>query len=203
MICGIFPCFKKIMSVPRAMVALDEDRIERRTKMKSIVHDAAIERRIKIIRGHKVMLDEDLSFLYEVPTKVLIQSVKRNSQRFPDDFMFQLKKKEFQSLRSQFVTSKRGGRRYLPYVFTEQGVAMLSSVLNSERAIQMNVAIMRTFVKMRQFALSYKELAEKLNELERKTETHDKEIKAIFNAIRRLMTPPVKPKRRIGFRVVR
>lgn len=171
--------------------------------MKSIVHDAAIERRIKIIRGHKIMLDEDLSALYEVPTKVLIQSVKRNTQRFPDDFMFQLKKREFQSLRSQFVTSKRGGRRYLPYVFTEQGVAMLSSVLNSERAIQMNVAIMRTFVKMRQFALSYKELAEKLNELERKTETHDKEIKAIFNAMRRLMTPPVKPKPRIGFRVVR
>ena len=146
------------------------------------------------------MLDKDLAELYEVSTKRLNEQVRRNISRFPADFMFQLTKDESSSLRSQFVTLKRGGhRKYLPYVFTEQGVAMLSSVINSERAIQVNIAIMRAFVKLRQILSTNKELAGKLKELEHKVEKHDTEIHAIFEAIRQLMAPPDKPKRRIGF----
>ena len=167
--------------------------------MKSFITQATIEHKILMIRGHKVMLDRDLARLYGVPTKVLIQAVKRNKSRFPDDFMFQLNEVEFHNLRSQIVTSKRGGRRYLPYSFTEQGVAMLSSVLRSERAIQVNIAIMRAFVKLRKILSTHKELAHKLSQLERKIEKHDVEIKAIFDAIRELMTPPKKPRKRIGF----
>ena len=161
----------------------------------------AIENKILVIREHKVMLDVDLAELYQVSTGNLVQAMKRNQQRFPPDFMFQLKKAEFQVLRSQSVISKkgRGGRRYLPYVFTEQGMAMLSSVLKSERAIGVNVSIMRAFVKLREFISHHKELSQKLKELEGKTQRHDKEIRAIFEAIRRLMANPVKPKRRIGF----
>jgi len=158
-----------------------------------------IEQRIFTIQSQKIMLDKDLAGLYGVATKVLIQAIKRNIKRFPEDFMFQLTKKEFINLRSQIVTSSWGGRRYLPYAFTEHGILMLSTVLNSERAIQVNIAIMRTFVKLRQIFYTNKELAHKLNELERKTEKHDGEIKIIFEAIRQLMTPPEKPKRRIGF----
>jgi hypothetical protein len=146
------------------------------------------------------MLDRDLAELYEVAAKAFIQAVKRNLSRFPDDFMFQLTKQEFDSLRSQFVTSNRGGRRYLPYVFTEQGVAMLSSILRSERAIHVNIAIMRVFAKLREVLSAHKELSQKLDDLERKIQGHDKEIKAIFEAIRLLMAPPPKPKhKRIGF----
>jgi hypothetical protein len=125
---------------------------------------------IYVIRGHKVMFDSDLAALYGVETKVLIQSFKRNVERFPEDFMFQLDAQEFECLRSQFVTSKkgRGGRRYLPYVFTEQGVAMLSSVLNSKRAIQVNIAIMRTFTKLREMMATHKELRQKIEEMEKK-----------------------------------
>ncbi|MCX5716076.1 MAG: ORF6N domain-containing protein [Candidatus Omnitrophica bacterium] len=152
-------------------------------------------------------LIRDLAKLYGVSTKRLNEQVKRNLKRFPEDFMFQLTREEFlmfqngtSSLRSQIATSKRGGRRYFPYVFTEQGVAMLSSILNSERAIQVNVAIMRAFVKLRQILSTHKELAHKLNELERKIEKHDTEIRAIFEAIRQLMEPPSKKKQRtIGF----
>ncbi len=159
-----------------------------------------IEKKIYLIRGHKVMLDSDLAKLYEVETKMLVRAVKRNISRFPEDFMFQLNKEEFDNLRSQFGTSSQwGGRRYLPYVFTEQGVAMLSSVLRSERAIQVNIAIMRTFVRLRQILSTHKELAYKLTELERKIEKHDKEIKVIFDAIHQLMMIPEKPKRKIGF----
>ncbi len=161
-----------------------------------------ITQRIFVIRGNKVMVDYDLAELYGVPTKVLLQAVKRNRKRFPGDFLYHLTVKEVTNLRSQIVTSKRGrgGRRYLPYVFTEQGVAMLSSVLNSDRAIQVNITIMRAFVKLREFLLQNKKLAQKLNELERKVGEHDKEIAAIFEAIHKLMAIEEKPKREIGFR---
>jgi len=151
-----------------------------------------IEKAIFLIRGHKVMLDADLAELYGVTTKRLNEQVRRNLSRFPADFMFQLDAQEASALRSQFATSKkgRGGRRYLPYVFTEQGVAMLSSVLNSERAVQVNIAIMRVFVRLREMMATHKELAFKLVELEERLEGHDEQIQNIFEAIRQLMTPP-------------
>jgi hypothetical protein len=162
-----------------------------------------ITRRIYLIRGDKVMLDADLAELYQVETKVLNQAVRRNSDRFPDDFMFQLTAEEADSLRSQFVTSSdaRGGRRYLPYVFTEQGVAMLSSVLNSKRAVHVNIAIMRAFVKLREVMGTHKELARKIEALERKYLEHDEELQIVFRAIKKLLEPaPGPPKRRIGYR---
>lgn len=125
-----------------------------------------IEQQIIKLRGQKVMLDFHLAELYEIETKVLKQAVKRNIHRFPSDFMFELSREEFETLRSQFVTSKRGGIRYMPFAFTELGVAMLSSVLNSEKAIAINIAIMRTFVTLRQFALNHKELSQKITEIE-------------------------------------
>ncbi|MBL8823940.1 MAG: ORF6N domain-containing protein [Planctomycetia bacterium] len=159
-----------------------------------------IEHSILLIRGHKVMLDEDLALLFGVPTKVFNQSVKRNIERFPDDFMFQLTAEENENLRSQFVTSssRHGGRRSLPYAFTEQGVAMLSSVLNSPRAIEVNIAIMRAFVRLRELLLSNKDLARKLEQMEKK---YDAKFKVVFDAIRQLMEPPPQPvkKGRIGF----
>ncbi|MDX6499590.1 MAG: hypothetical protein QOG23_2850 [Blastocatellia bacterium] len=145
------------------------------------------------------MLDSELAELYQVPTKVFNQAVSRNRNRFPKDFMFQLTVEEDESLRSQIVTSKvgRGGRRYRPYVFTEQGVAMLSSVLNSERAVQVNIAIMRAFVRLREMMESNKELAAKLDALEKK---YDAQFSVVFQAIRKLMQPsPAKNSRRIGF----
>jgi hypothetical protein len=159
-----------------------------------------IERRIYLIRSHKVMLDSDLADLYEVGTKVLNQAVKRNLDRFPEDFMFQLTADEAEALRSQFVTSNRGGRRYLPFVFTEQGVAMLSSVLNSERAIQVNIIIMRAFVRLRELLATHHDLARKIEALERKYAAHDVQFKVVFEAIRKLTEPaPVPIKRKIGF----
>ena len=146
------------------------------------------------------MLSTHLAGLYGVEPKVLIQAVKRNIERFPSDFMFLVTKQEFINLKSQFVTSSWGGIRKLPYAFTEQGVAMLSSVLRSKKAIHVNIAIMRSFVKLRQIFSTNKELAEKLKELEEKVARHDTDIQAIFEVIRQLMKPlPVKPKRRIGF----
>lgn len=168
-----------------------------------IIMEQVIEPKIFMIRGHKVMLDRDLAELYGVPTKALNQTVKRNISRFPDDFMFQLSDEEMENWRSHIVTSNKEkmGIRRKPYAFTEQGVAMLSSVLNSERAVQVNIAIMRAFVKLRQILSMNKELAYKLTELETKIEKHDVEIQAIFEAIRKLMAPPsVKPKPRIGFK---
>jgi len=166
----------------------------------NIVPVTNIESRIFLIRGEKVMLDEDLAGLYDVETRTLVQAVKRNITRFPGDFMFQLTQEEFAVLRSQLVTSKlggRGGRRYLPYAFTEQGVAMLSSVLRSERAILVNIEIMRAFVRLRQMLASNTELARKLEALERK---YDAQFKVVFDAIRELMTPSEpKKKRPIGF----
>jgi len=170
--------------------------------MRDLVPQGVIEKKIIVIRGHKVMLDSDLAELYGVKTFNLNKTVKRNIERFPKDFMFQMSREEFDSLIFQIGISKigRGGRRHLPYVFTEQGVAMLSSVLNSGRAIQVNIAIMRVFVKLKEMLLAHKELAHKLAELERKTEKHDVEIQGIFEAIRQLMAPPPElPKRRIGF----
>ena len=160
----------------------------------------SIESKIYLIRGKKVMLDRDLAVLYGVPTKSLNLAVKRNMNRFPEDFMFLLSRKELVSLRFQFETSKRGGRRYLPYAFTEHGILMLSSVLNSDRAAEVNVAIMRVFVRLKEMIITHKDLMFKLVELERKVERHDKDIISIFEAIRQLMAPPPeKPKRRIGF----
>lgn len=165
----------------------------------SIIPVEVIEKRIFLIRGQKVMLDSDLAKLYEVPTHRLNEQVKRNSKRFPSDFMFQLSLEETEALISHFASSKpgRGGRRYAPYAFTEQGIAMLSSVLNSERAILVNVEIIRTFVRLRRILSSHKDLARKLEDLEKK---YDTQFKVVFDAIRQLMTPPaVPPKRRIGF----
>jgi hypothetical protein len=162
-----------------------------------------IEQLILLIRGHKVMLDADLADLYGVETRVLLQAVKRNSNRFPTDFMFQLSAEEADSLRSQFVISKssRGGRRYLPYAFTEQGVAMLSSVLHSDQAVEINIQIMRAFVRLREMILSNKDLARKLDALERRLQGHDVHIRSLFEAIRQLMAPPEPKKRKIGFLV--
>ncbi len=155
-----------------------------------------IERAILVLRGHKVMLDKDLAALYEVTTKALLQAVKRNPERFPSDFMFQLNKQEVAILRSQFVTSSWGGRRYAPFAFTEQGVAMLSSVLNGPRAIAVNIEIMRTFVRLRLMFASNKELARRLDELEANTDARFREV---FEAMRQLMAPPQPVKRPIGF----
>ena len=170
-----------------------------------------IATRIFEIRGKKVMLDRDLARLYGVGAKVLNQAVKRNIKRFPDDFMFQLSWEEVESLRSQFVTletvnpetSRRGKHiKYLPYTFTEHGVAMLSSVLNSERAIQVNILIMRAFTKLREILLTHRELAVKIDALEKKYVEHDGTIKSIFEAIKQLLEPPLVKERRItGFRV--
>lgn len=160
-----------------------------------------IERKIYFFRGMKVMLDRDLAELYDVQAIRLREQVKRNIDRFPVDFMFQLNEKEVDFMVSQNAIPSRkyfGGFR--PYVFTEQGVAMLSSVLNTKRAIHVNIAIMRTFVKLREVLLAHKELNHKLNELEHKVGKHDKDIKEILDAIRRLMAPPAeKPKERVGF----
>lgn len=155
-----------------------------------------ISQRIHTIRGHRVMLDADLAELYGVPTKRLNEAIRRNAARFPEDFMFRLTEDEIEILRSQIATSSWGGRRYFPYVFTEQGVAMLSSVLNSERAIQVNIAIMRAFVLLRRMLVSHEELARKVDALEKK---YDSQFRGVFGAIRALMEPPKTPRRRIGF----
>lgn len=151
------------------------------------------------VRSKKIMLDVDLAKLYGVETKVLVQAVKRNIARFPDDFMFRLTKREFFNLRSQFVTSKRGGRRYLPLVFTQEGVAMLSGVLNSGRAVRVNIQIMRAFVTFRKALSTHKGLLYKLEELERRVEMHDVDIKDIFEAIRQLMGLPDEHRKITGF----
>lgn len=163
----------------------------------SFVPDERIEKRILLLRGHRVMLSTDLAEMYGVESRALVQAVKRNRERFPKDFMFQLSEKEFENLKSQIVTSSWGGlRRARPYAFTEQGVAMLSSVLNSKRAVQVNIGIMRAFVQLREMIGTNKELARRLAELEQK---YDAQFKVVFDAIRELMAPPKTPVRRIGF----
>lgn len=157
---------------------------------------------IRVIRGEKVLLDFDLAPLYGVTTGNLNKAMRRNRERFPSDFMFQLSAAEAESLIFQFGRAKgRGGRRHRPYAFTEQGVAMLSSVLNSPRAVKVNIAIMRAFVKLRQTLDANRQLAQKFSELEERVEKHDDEIAAILEAIRQLMTPPEGPRREIGFHV--
>ncbi len=157
----------------------------------SLIPVPEIQQRILLVRGHKVILDATLAELYGVPTKVLLQAIRRNRRRFPTDFMFTLTAGEWSGLRSQIVTSKpgRGGRRYAPLVFTEQGVAMLSSVLNSDRAIDVNITIMRAFVQLRQMLTTHRELAAKLAQLERKLEGHDHAIANLFEAMRQLLGP--------------
>lgn len=169
--------------------------------MKEAIPQEVIEHKIFLIRGFKVILDKDLAYLYGVKPIVLRQQVKRNKERFPDDFMFHLTEEEANLLVSQnVIPSKQRLGGYLPYVFTEQGVAMLSGILHSKRAVHVNIVIMRTFVKLRQILSTHKELAHKLSELERKIEKHDEEIRTIFEAIRQLMEPPPqKPKPKIGF----
>ena len=160
-----------------------------------------IEHAILLIRGQKVMLDSDLAALYSVETKALNRAVQRNRDRFTVDFMFQLTSQEVRNLRCQFGTSRSwGGRRFFPLVFTEQGVAMLSSVLKSKRAVQVNIAIMRAFVKLREMLSAHTELRQKLAELERTLEGHDGQIRSLFDAIRQLMAPPHPKPRKIGFR---
>jgi phage regulator Rha-like protein len=158
-----------------------------------------IEKLIFLVRGQKIMLSTHLAELYGVESRVLVQAVKRNIERFPEDFMFQLSDGEFENLKSQFVISSWGGmRRAKPYAFTEQGVAMLSSVLRSKRAVQVNIEIMRSFVKLREMLAAHKELDRKLTELERK---YDDQFKIVFEAIHQLMAPPDKPKKEIGYTV--
>ena len=188
---------------------------------KEIIPIRRIAQSILVLRGQKVMLDSDLADLYGVATKVLNQAVKRNASRFPVDFMFQISAEEMEKVSqvvippaqertekevtnsSQFVTSSRKyrGKRYRPYAFTEQGVAMLSSILNSERAVKVNIAIMRAFVRLRDVLETNRELARKFDELEKRVGKHDETIDAILEAIRQLMAPPTKPRREIGFHV--
>ena len=170
--------------------------------MKQHLEPEGIGRRIFLIRGHRVMIDRDLAALYQVPTKQLNRAVKRHELRFPLDFMFRMSRAEFEDWRCQIGTSNpslKMGLRRCPYVFSEQGVSMLSSVLNSERAILVNIAIMRTFVELRETLSLHKELAAKLQELEQRIEGHDGKIRSIFDAIRELMAPPEEAPRRIGF----
>ena len=174
------------------------------SKIEQLIPVERISSKIFLIRKEKVLLDSDLADLYGVETKQLKRAVKRNIDRFPNDFMFQLTRAEYNSLRNQIGTLKRGAHsKYLPFAFTEQGVAMLSSVLNSERAIKVNIAIMRAFVKMRKFLGSTEYLAKKLKQLEKETRgkfaEHQQQISMIFEAIKELMTEKEKPKRRIGF----
>ncbi len=161
-------------------------------RQSSLIPVERIQKSIYVIRGHKVMLDSDLASLYGVETKVLLQAVRRNKERFPIDFMFQLSTGEFKILRSQIVTSSWGGRRYAPYAFTEQGIAMLSSVLRSSRAIKINIAIMRVFVHLRKILADNAALRKKLEE-------HDEQIKYIFNLLGQMLQSPKNPKKRIGF----
>jgi len=171
----------------------------------NLVSDEIIIHQIFEIRGQKVMLDSDLAQLYGVQTKVLKQAVKRNINRFPEDFMFQLDKKELENLRSQFVTSSWGGSRYLPMAFTESGVTMLACVLNSNRAIEMNIKIIRIFVKLRQTLLVHKDILLKIEKIERQTEGQGHEIKILFEYLKKLMIDKVKreqqeTRRRIGYK---
>ncbi len=164
--------------------------------MNSLIPIEVIERKILLVRGKKVMLDADLAELYGVETKALKRAVKRNIEQFPEDFLIQITSEEFESLRCHFGTSKRGGVRYLPYAFTENGVAMLSSILNSKRAIQVNIQIMRAFTMLREILGAHEELRRKLEEMEKK---YDAQFKVVLEAIRQLMASPMKPKRKIGF----
>lgn len=165
-------------------------------KTARIAHEKVL-RAIVLVRGQKVILDRDLAELYGVLTKVLLQAVKRNKERFPSDFMFRLSKRDASNLRSQIVTSSSwGGRRSVPYAFTEQGVAMLSSVLRSRRAVAVNIEIMRAFVRLRRMLAEHRDLAKRIDELE---ERYDDKFEVVFDAIRSLINPATNPKKRIGY----
>ena len=170
--------------------------------MQSLVPLERVERTIFILRGRKVILDSDLADLYGVPVKRLSEQVKRNIERFPDDFAFVLTKEENEALRSQIATLKKGRgehRKYMPRAFTEHGALMAASILNSPKAVEMSIQVVRAFVRLRHFLATHQQVAAKLAELERKAETHDKKIVALFDAVRSLMTVPERPKRQIGF----
>jgi phage regulator Rha-like protein len=168
----------------------------------TVVADTALENKIYEIRNKKVMIDSDLAGLYGVETKRLKEAVRRNADRFPADFMFELTSEELESLRTQIASSKsgRGGLRYLPMAFTEQGVSMLSSVLNSKTAIQVNIQIIRVFTKMRELLFIHKDIMLQLQKLEKKVASHDEDIAMIFKCLKELLNPPQPPRRRIGFR---
>jgi len=172
--------------------------VKRRTTLAS-----AVESRILLLRHQRVILDTDIADLYGVPVKVLNQQVKRNRERFPADFVFRLTSKEDAVLRSQFVTSKpgRGGRRYAPYAFTEHGAIMAATVLNSERAVQMSVFVVRAFVRLREMLATNRKLAGKIDELENRLDTHDSTIQDLIEAIKELMKPEDPPRKRIGFQI--
>jgi hypothetical protein len=165
------------------------------------IPDETIISKIYLIRGQKVMLDSDLAVLYGVETKRVNEQVKRNIDRFPEDFMFQLSEEEFNNLKSQNATSSWGGKRKPPYAFTEHGVLMLSGVLNSQTAIQVNIRIMRVYTKLREMVLAHKDILLKLEQIERKIESNDDEIGLIFTALKQLVDPEHPPRRRIGFNV--
>jgi len=165
-----------------------------------MIPDETVMNKIYLIRGQKVMLDRDLAELYGVETKVLNQAVKRNAARFPQDFMFQLTQGEFENLKSQFVTSSWGGIRKLPYGFTEQGVSMLSGVLNSETAIRVHIQIIRVFAKMRKLLLTHKDILLQLEKMEKKLTGHDEDIALIFEYLKKLLNPPQTPRNKVGFR---
>ncbi len=174
------------------------------SKSESIIHipDELIINKIYAIRGIKVMLDRDLAELYGVETKVLKQAVRRNINRFPNDFMFEMTKEEFTRWRSQFVTSKkeRQGLRYAPFCFTEQGATMLACILNSERAVTVNIRIIRIFTRMREVLLTHKDILLQLEKIERKLTGHDEDIQLIFKYLKQLINPPQQPRKRIGFK---
>jgi hypothetical protein len=163
--------------------------------------DDIITSRIFTVRGFKVMIDRDLAFLYGIETKRLNEQVSRNLKRFPDDFMFQLNKEEFINLKSQIATSSWGGTRKLPYVFTEHGVLMLSSVLISERAIKVNIQIMRVYIRMRELMITHKDILLKLEELESKVSSHDEKIILIFEYLKKLIAPETKIRKRVGYKI--
>ncbi len=162
----------------------------------NLVPQETIQSKILFLRGKRVMLDKDIAMLYGVPTGRLNEQVKRNIKRFPEEFMFQLSKEEFDNLISQFAISKRGGTRKPSFAFTELGIAMLSSVLNSEKAIQINIQIIKVFIKMREMLINYQEVRQKIEEMEQK---YDYQFKIVFEAIRQLLEPPDKPEKKIGF----
>jgi hypothetical protein len=168
-------------------------------KIKSILEEKVVNK-IYLIRDKKVMLDFDLAELYGVETKQLKRQVKRNPERFPKDFMFTLTNKEFENLRSQIGASSWGGTRYMPMAFTEQGVSMLSSVLNSPTAIEVNIQIIRIFTKMKEMLLTHKDILLKMQKVETKLTGHDEDIKLIFEYLKKLLNPPQLPRKRIGFK---
>jgi hypothetical protein len=169
-------------------------------KIIRITDDILLDR-IYFIRDQKVMLDRDLAELYGVDTRILNQAVRRNIKRFPEDFMFQLTEEELENLRSQIVTSSWGGIRYMPFAFTEQGVAMLSSVLNSERAIQVNIQIMRLYTRMRSLLHNHKDLLLKIEKIENKVSSHDEHIKVLFDYLKKLLQDEAKPRKQVGFKI--